>query len=175
MRETAIVRPASPADLEEILALCAEHAAFERAAFRPEDARGPLSRHLFGKPPRAGCLVADAGRALAGYATYALEFSTWRAAEYVHMDCLYVRAAFRDRGIGGLLLEGIAETARALACDAVEWQTPAWNRDAVRFYDQTGATASEKIRYLWKLGAAPRYAKSRMSRKGFSRSRKSGL
>lgn len=157
MGGTPVVRAARPADLEDILALCAEHAAFERAAFRPEDARGPLSRHLFGDPPRAGCLVADAGGVLAGYATYALEFSTWRAAEYVHMDCLYVREAFRNRGIGARLIEEIAEAARTLECDAVEWQTPAWNRDAVRFYHRTGATPSEKIRYLWRVAPLTRH------------------
>lgn len=165
MRLAAVVRPARPADLDEILALCAEHAAFERAAFSPEDARGRLARHLFGERPRTRCVVADAepvagagadacGARLAGYATYALQFSTWRAAEYVHMDCLYVRPAFRNGGIGALLLAEIVESAAMCGCDVVEWQTPAWNRDAARFYDRTGAARSDKIRYVWRLEAA---------------------
>jgi ribosomal protein S18 acetylase RimI-like enzyme len=147
----AVIRPARASDLEEILVLCAEHATFERASFQPDGARGPLARLLFGEPPRLWCLLADveaeAGGALAGYATFALELSTWRAAQYVHMDCLYVREGFRNAGIGSLLLRRVAEAAEALECDFVEWQTPSWNRDAIRFYDRAGAVRSEKMRY----------------------------
>jgi GNAT superfamily N-acetyltransferase len=154
MSPEAVVRPAQSQDLEGILVLCAEHAAFERASFRMEDARGRLGSLLFGEAPRARCLVAQAGGTLVGYATYALEFSTWRAAEYVHMDCLFVREGFRDAGLGGLLLRNVAEGAAVLGCDIVEWQTPSWNRDAIRFYDRAGAVKSEKMRYRWKVESA---------------------
>jgi GNAT superfamily N-acetyltransferase len=154
MSEAAVVRPAQAQDLEGILILCAEHAAFERSPFCMEDARGRLGGFLFGESPRARCFVAQAGGSLIGYATYASEFSTWRAAEYVHMDCLFVREGFRNAGLGGLLLRKVAEAAVALGCDIVEWQTPSWNRDAVRFYDRAGAVKSEKMRYRLRVGAA---------------------
>lgn len=160
MSQRAVVRPAQSQDLEGILILCAEHAAFERASFCIEGARGRLGHFLFGEPPRAWCLVAEAGDALVGYATYALEFSTWRAAEYVHMDCLFVREGFRDAGLGGLLLRHVAEGAATLGCGIVEWQTPSWNGDAICFYDRAGAVKSEKMRYLWQPGLVPRSANS---------------
>jgi L-amino acid N-acyltransferase YncA len=146
------IRPARKADLPEILTLCAEHAAFERGSFSPEAAGAPLGRLLFGEKRRAWCLVAETEDVLAGYATYALEFSTWRAAEYVHMDCLYVREAFRNAGLGLLLLRAVAEAAVTLGCEVIEWQTPSWNQAAVRFYDRAGAAGSPKVRYALRPG-----------------------
>jgi GNAT superfamily N-acetyltransferase len=146
-----IVRPARPDDLDEILALCAEHAAFEGASFQPDQARSALERALFGEEPRARCLVAEEDATVVGYATYALEFSTWGAGEYVHMDCLFVRERHRGSGLGGLLLRGVGEVARSLGC-RVEWQTPSWNEAAIRFYDRAGAASKPKIRYRWDVG-----------------------
>jgi len=150
------IRRARAADLEQILGLCAEHAAFEGAAFAPGHARWPLSRLLFGRRPRLRCLVAETGGRLAGYATYAAEVSTWRAASYLHMDCLFVREAFRNAGLGRRLLERVAAAARAQGCRIVEWQTPSWNADAIRFYERAGAKGSPKVRYAWEIGANPR-------------------
>jgi len=152
------IRPARPADLEEILSLCGEHAAFEKAAFSPREARGPLRRLLFGKRPRLRCLVAETGGRLAAYATFAAEISTWRASLYLHMDCLFVREAFRNAGLGRRLLERVARAAREMGCSIVEWQTPAWNADAMRFYDRAGAVGSPKMRYRWTLRTRKRAA-----------------
>ena len=151
MREQVTIRPAGRPDLESILALCAEHAAFERAAFSLDDARAPLARLLFGRRPRARCLVAETEHGLVGYATYALEFSTFRSSLYTHMDCLFVREAHRNAGVGRRLLAAVAEAARGLGCEFVEWQTPAWNEPAMRFYGRAGAVGLPKVRYVWRM------------------------
>jgi GNAT superfamily N-acetyltransferase len=93
--------------------------------------------------------VAEADGAIAGYATCTRDFSTWRAAEYLHMDCLYVAPGFRNAGIGGEMMRALSRHAGALGCATVEWQTPAWNADAVRFYERLGAEATEKMRFAW--------------------------
>jgi hypothetical protein len=30
----------------------------------------------------------------------------------------------------------------------VQWQTPAWNEGAIRFYDRIGAVSKEKLRFF---------------------------
>jgi len=145
------VRLARPRDLEGVLALCAEHAAFEGAAFSLDDAGAALGRFLFGPRRRARCLVAETEEGLVGYATYALEFSTFRASRYTHMDCLFVREGYRNAGVGRRLLEAVAQAARELGCEFVEWQTPAWNEPAMRFYGRVGAVGSPKVRYVWRV------------------------
>ena len=141
-----MIRAARESDLDALIALCAEHAKYERASFDPEPARRNLGRFLFGDTPRAWCIVLELDGTLAGYATYSLEFSTWRAAELVHMDCLFVRASHRNRGYGLQLMQAVIDAARARET-WIEWQTPTWNVDAIRFYDRLGATRSEKARY----------------------------
>ena len=144
-----VIRPAVEADVDAIVRLCAEHAAYERSMFDPVAARHSLPRHLFGAAPRARCLIVEADGAVVGYATHSREFSTWRAAEYVHLDCLYISEPFRNAGLGTRLMQKVADDARSLGCDVIEWQTPSWNTDAIRFYDRIGAVGALKMRYRW--------------------------
>ncbi|MBF8185275.1 GNAT family N-acetyltransferase [Nonomuraea sp. K274] len=90
---------------------------------------------------------------LAGYATCAPEFATWRGRTYLHLDCLYLRADHRGQGLGGLLFEAVVAEARALGVEEVQWNTPAWNTGAIRFYDRLGATGVEKMRYTLRMGS----------------------
>jgi GNAT superfamily N-acetyltransferase len=141
------VRPAQPHDVENLVELCAEHAAFERA---PYDARGKtksLTAALFGTSPKVWAWVATIEDKAVGYSTATEEFSTWSAAPYLHMDCLFVRPGHRDGGIGAALMGAVLRCARERSLPEVQWQTPVWNSDAHRFYLRSGATAHEKNRY----------------------------
>ncbi|WP_371496475.1 GNAT family N-acetyltransferase [Kitasatospora sp. NBC_00374] len=143
------VRPAVPADLPAVAVLAAEHAAYERAA-PPADALAQLLvGELFERAePRLSCLVAELpGGALAGYATCTEEFSTWQGRPYLHLDCLYLRDEHRGLGLGARLIDAVLAEARARQLDEVQWNTPAWNEGAIRFYDRLGATRKEKQRY----------------------------
>ncbi|WP_435974085.1 N-acetyltransferase family protein [Streptomyces sp. Qhu_M48] len=145
----AVVRHAHPEDLPGVVELIAEHAAYEKAAPPAAGLADRLGRLLFGaEPPRLRCLVAALpDGTLAGYATCAPELSTWDGAEYLHMDCLYLTETSRGHGLGPLLMAEIRAEARRLGLREIQWQTPAWNEDAIRFYDRLGATSKEKHRY----------------------------
>lgn len=73
------IRRAVPADIEEIVRLCAEHAADERAGYDAEGKAKRLQPFLFGTTPRLYCLIAEQDGNVLGYATYMYEFSTWDA------------------------------------------------------------------------------------------------
>ncbi|MFF5785060.1 GNAT family N-acetyltransferase [Streptomyces sp. NPDC012693] len=143
------VRRARPEDLARVVELIAEHAAYEKAAPPAPGLADRLARLLFAPAePRLRCLVAVLpDGTLAGYATCAPELSTWDGAEYLHMDCLYLTESSRGHGLGPLLMTAVSAEARALGIDEVQWQTPAWNENAIRFYDRLGATSREKRRY----------------------------
>ncbi|MFG3348055.1 GNAT family N-acetyltransferase [Streptomyces sp. NPDC048018] len=144
-----LARRAHHEDLPRVAELAAEHAAYEKAAPPPADLAARLHRLLFGtEAPRLRCLVAElADGTVAGYATCAPELSTWDAAEYLHMDCLYLTEAARGHGLGALLMAAVRAEARALGLRQIQWQTPTWNDGAIRFYDRLGATSREKRRY----------------------------
>ncbi|WFB07754.1 GNAT family N-acetyltransferase [Streptomyces sp. LX-29] len=145
----ARVRRALPADLARVAELAAEHAAYERAAPPAPGLAERLAALLFDTPqPRLRCLVAELSDGeIVGYATCAPELSTWEGREYLHMDCLFLRSGNRGLGLGARLVEAVAAEARELGLTEVQWQTPTWNKGAVRFYDRLGARAREKLRY----------------------------
>ncbi len=100
-----------------------------------------------GTPGGEGAAPAGQDTELLGYATCVPEFATWAGAEYLHMDCLYLRPGHRGRGIGRALIDAVAAHAAALGLPEVQWNTPDWNDGAIRFYDRLGATARTKQRY----------------------------
>ncbi|GAA1924304.1 hypothetical protein GCM10009837_57030 [Streptomyces durmitorensis] len=151
--EAPRVRHARPADLPRIVELIAEHAAYEKGTPPAPGLEQRLDALLFGVPdPRLRCLVAELpGGDVVGYATCAPEISTWDGSEYLHMDCLFLRDGHRGLGIGELLTDAVAAQARALGLTEVQWQTPAWNEGAIRFYGRIGADAKEKLRFAWQV------------------------
>ncbi|GAA3476952.1 GNAT family N-acetyltransferase [Streptomyces yanii] len=143
------VRHARPSDLPRIAELAAEHAAYEKDASPSPGLAERLAVLLFDVPdPQLRCLVAErADGEVVGYATCMPELSTWEGREYLHMDCLFLRDGNRGLGLGALLMDAVAAEAQQLGLTEVQWQTPAWNEGAIRFYDRLGGRAKEKIRY----------------------------
>ena len=69
----------------------------------------------------------------------------------MHLDCLFVDAAFRGGGIGRSLVDAVCVVARSLNIDELQWQTPQWNASAQRFYARLGASARAKTRFTLRL------------------------
>ncbi|WP_432035201.1 N-acetyltransferase family protein [Streptomyces cucumeris] len=147
------VRAGVREDLPRVAELAAEHAAYERADPPAGDFAERLAEALFDRsPPWVSLLVAALpdGR-LAGYATCAPEFATWQGLRYLHMDCLYLRAEHRGHGLGRRLFDAVAAEAGALRLTEIQWNTPLWNEDAMRFYERLGAVRRDKARYGLRL------------------------
>jgi GNAT superfamily N-acetyltransferase len=146
------IRGALRDDIKGLVALCSEHAIFERAAYDTADKSVRLRQALFSAVPRLYAWVVVIGGNLVGYATAAPEYSTWSAAEYLHMDCLYVKTEHRGAGIGAALMTSVVQLARERGYAEVQWQTPSWNTDACRFYRRQGGVAQEKLRFVLRAG-----------------------
>jgi len=69
------------------------------------------------------------------------------------MDTLFVDEASRGQGIGSGLLDYVIVAARHLGLQQIQWQTPAWNGDAIRFYERFGASATPKTRFVLEMCA----------------------
>ena len=148
---SALVRPLERRDLPQLLLLCAEHSAFKSAHFTSVGKAEGLERAVFCDPPRLFVWVAARAEVLLGYASVTLDFSTWDAAQFAHLDCLYLQPLARSQGLGRRLLEAVVAFARSQGCPEVQWQTPHWNEDAQRFYRRTGAVQSQKVRFVLTL------------------------
>ena len=140
------IRWARPEDMDDLVRLCAEHAEYERSSFDPTGKEEALTRLLFAPDARLKCLVAEEDTRLIGYASFSVEVSTWDADRYMHMDCLFLRPEARTKGRGRALMRRIAQEALAQDVIRMQWQTPSFNVDAIRFYDRLGPEKKEKFR-----------------------------
>ena len=151
--DVAILR-ATRSDVPELMSICAEHAAFERLPHVPDVRADVLADALHGSPPQLYAWLACIDETLVGYASATQDFSTLDRRAYLHMDCLYVRAGWRNRAIGQRLWDAVLGQAASLGCAAIQWQTPSWNDGAARFYRRLGASESAKLRYVLPLSGA---------------------
>lgn len=141
-----LIRTAKIEDVNEIVQLCAEHAEHEKAEFNSTGKASKLKQFLFSDNPRLYCLIAEVEGKSVGYATYMDEFSTWDANYYVHMDCLFIRPAYRGFGLGERLVIEVVRYATREGRQVIQWQTPRFNTRALKFYHRIGATSREKFR-----------------------------
>ncbi len=152
------LRPATPADLASVVALIGELAEFERLTHLLQVTPESLHPHLFGERPVAECLVAevdgDAGAAVVGFALFFTNFSTFLGKPGLYLEDLYVRPAFRGRGIGRALLERLGALAVERGCGRFEWSVLDWNVDAIGFYEKMGAAVLPDWRICRVTGAA---------------------
>lgn len=143
------VRPAQPADAQLLTPLCAAHADFERLPFCAQGHSERLHTALASRLLHAWLLVQ--GGATVGYASVTLDMATLSARRFAHLDCLYLQPAARGQGGGQALMQAVQLFAQAQGCTNLQWQTPAWNHAAIRFYSRLGATRVTKQRYTLSL------------------------
>jgi GNAT superfamily N-acetyltransferase len=145
------VRPAVPADIPEILAFIRELADYEKEPASAVATHDDLLRDGFGPIPRFHCLIAEVSSTdnpqpatcnflPAGFALYFYNYSTWRGHAGIYIEDIFVRPAFRRRGIGQTLLSAVAAIAVAEGCPRLEWAVLDWNQPAIDFYNSLGAT-----------------------------------
>ncbi|WP_218155223.1 GNAT family N-acetyltransferase [Chitinophaga sp. YR627] len=145
------IRPCHENDLDKLLDLCQLHADYEKAAYNPEGKKQRLKTALFSAAPQLNCLVADVAGDIIGYATYTFDFSTWDAARFIYLDCLYLEEAYRSYGIGQVLMEKVATIGKAENCINMQWQTPDFNERAIQFYKRIGGIGKDKVRFTLPL------------------------
>ena len=140
-----VIRPALPADAAPLLDLIRQHATFEGGAARVSARE--LGQLLSLRPAPIHLIVAEGEAGLMGYAALTFDYALWSGGPYAHLDCLFVRSAARGGGIGRRLLDEVCAMARRAGVQRIEWQTPAWNTDAIRFYEREGGVGHQKVRF----------------------------
>jgi GNAT superfamily N-acetyltransferase len=130
---------ATPQDVPALLAMITELADFERLAHEVVATEASLADGLFGPRAVAGTVIARVDGEVAGFALYYSSFSTFLGRSGVYLEDLFVRPAFRGRGVGKALLGHLARLAVARGCGRMEWAVLNWNRRAIRFYEALGA------------------------------------
>ncbi|MGE0447669.1 MAG: N-acetyltransferase family protein [Vicinamibacterales bacterium] len=133
------LRIAEPRDAALILTFIRELADYERLRHEVVATEERVRDTLFGDRPRAEVLIADVDGNPAGFALFLHNYSTFLARPGLFLEDLYVRPAFRRRGIGRRLLTRLAAVAVERGCGRFEWNVLDWNESAQRFYESLGA------------------------------------
>jgi RimJ/RimL family protein N-acetyltransferase len=169
------IRPATPTDIPHILAFIRELAEYEREPASAVATHADIVRDGFGPSPRFHCLMAEWSEPApgsspstdnlqpatcnflpAGFALYFYNYSTWRGRAGIYLEDLFVRPAFRGKGIGKALLASVATIAVAEGCARFEWAVLDWNTPAIDFYRSVGAVMQSEWRIMRVSGDALR-------------------
>jgi GNAT superfamily N-acetyltransferase len=131
--------PATARDVPLILELIRGLAEYERLAHEVVATEAVLQETLFGARPGAEVVIAYVGAEAAGFALFFHNYSTFLGRPGLALEDLFVRPAWRGRGVGRQLLAHLAALAVARGCGRFEWQVLDWNEDAIRVYRRVGA------------------------------------
>ena len=135
---TEQIRRARPGDVAEITAMIYELAEFEQAVTECTVTEAQLHTALFGDLPVAHAHVIEIDGAIAATAVWFLNFSTWDGVAGVHLEDLYVRPAFRRRGLARKLLAALARECVEHDYTRLSWAVLKWNVNAIALYDAVG-------------------------------------
>lgn len=138
-----VLRPAVRADVPLILAFIRELAEYEKLAHEVVADEAGLAEQLFGERPAAEVVIAEADGQPAGFALFFHNFSTFLGRRGLYLEDLYVRPAFRGRGLGLALMRHLARLAVERGCGRFEWSVLDWNTPAIAFYRRLGAVGLE--------------------------------
>jgi len=147
------IRPATIHDAALLRTMIRELAEFEHelqwVSIREED----LARDGFGENPRFRALIAEWDGQPAAYAVVFNYFSTW-VGRGLFLEDLFVREAFRGRGIGTALLASVARIAMDEKCYGIHWEVLDWNEKAIAMYKALGAEFRDQWRPVLLTGDA---------------------
>lgn len=133
------LRKAEKKDSVAILKLIQELADFEKELDAVIITQADIERDGFGKNPLFTCFVAEAEGAIQGMALCYFRYSTWKG-KTVHLEDLVIRKTYRNKGLGKALYKRVMEFALENGVKRVEWVVLDWNKNAVDFYKNSGAS-----------------------------------
>jgi GNAT superfamily N-acetyltransferase len=148
------IRPATPADIPQILAFIRALAAYEREPDAVTATEAGLLMDGFGPHPFYSCLMAEQDGRPAGFALYFFNYSTWMGRPGLYLEDLFVPPEFRGLGIGKALLKKVAAVAVERGCRRLQWEVLDWNTPAIDFYRAMGAEFLDEWRNVRVSGEA---------------------
>jgi GNAT superfamily N-acetyltransferase len=128
-----LIRAAAVSDVPLLLRFSREFAEYERQPDAVVITEETLVRDGFGSQPKFRSLIAEWDREAIGYALFFGIYSSLKGSG-IFLEDLFVREAFRGRGIGRALLSQVARIARQEGCYGIRWEVLSWNESAIKFY-----------------------------------------
>lgn len=131
-----VIRAATRSDAAAIVSLLRELADYEKLLDHFTLTEAQVARDMLGQA--CHCDLAFHEGKPAGIATWYWTYKSFRALKGLYVEDLYVKPAYRGRGLGRQFLIRLAHEARAVQ-GLMEWRVLDWNAPAIAFYGSLGA------------------------------------
>ncbi|TMJ04874.1 MAG: GNAT family N-acetyltransferase [Alphaproteobacteria bacterium] len=141
------IRSARPGDAPLVLQFVRELAEYEKLSHECEATEAMIGAALLGAHRRVFCDIAEWDGEPAGNAIWFLNFSTFTGRPGIYLEDIFVRPAFRGRGIGKGLMVHLAKRCVAEGWTRFEWAVLDWNAPSIEFYKSIGA----ELRTEWTI------------------------
>ncbi len=148
------IRAAAPTDSALIFSLVRELAEYENVSHEMDATAEQIAAALFAREPKLYCEIAEWDGAPVGFAVWFLNFSTFRGRHGIYVEDLFVRPAFRKRGIGKALMARLAARCVKEGWARFEWAVLDWNAPSIAFYKSIGANVMDEWRLCRLSGTA---------------------
>jgi GNAT superfamily N-acetyltransferase len=133
------IRKGTKKDVPLILSFIKELAKYERLSKSVTATAKILEKNLFSGRKVAETLIASLDGKPAGFALFFHNFSTFLGKPGIYLEYLFVKPAYRGKGVGRKLLVEVARIAKERHCGRLEWSVLNWNKPAIDFYLKLGA------------------------------------
>jgi diamine N-acetyltransferase len=141
------IRAARDTDAALIFNLVQELADYEKLGHEVDATPEAIAAALFAATPRLFCDIAEWNGEPTGLALWFLNFSTFRGCHGVYLEDLFVRPAYRGRGLGKALMARLAQHCVEQRLARFEWAVLEWNAPSIAFYKSIGA----HVMHDWKI------------------------
>ena len=136
------IRMAEENDIPVIMRFILELARFEGIENEINSTEEMLKDILFARHG-AEALIAEWDSEPVGFAIWAYSFSTFTGKPTLYIDDLYVREAYRGKGIGSKIFSSLAEIASRKDCGRMDWFCMETNLTGKEYYHKMGAEEIE--------------------------------
>jgi GNAT superfamily N-acetyltransferase len=142
------LRFATPKDAPAIFKLVSELAEYEKLEHEVTSSSADFERILADPMSKVEVLMADWSGEAVGFALFFENYSTFLGKPGLYLEDLFVRPAFRSKGIGTALMSRLIEIAQERSYGRVEWSVLDWNEPAIKFYTET---IGAKLMSSWRI------------------------
>jgi GNAT superfamily N-acetyltransferase len=136
------IRFATKADMVSVHQLITELAVFENEPDAVEISISDLENDGFSKEPKFKIFIAEENGITIGMALFYERYSTWKG-KAIHLEDLIVTESKRKLGVGKALYSKLMQYAFDHNYKRVAWEVLDWNKNAIDFYESTGAKILE--------------------------------
>jgi GNAT superfamily N-acetyltransferase len=136
--EHTFLRFAAAEDAPLVLEFVRELAEYEHLLDNMQATAEDFRKYIF-EEKKAEVIIIEYDGQAAGFALFFYNFSTFLGRPGIYLEDLFVKPAFRGKGLGKFLLTFIAHLAVERNCGRLEWACLNWNEPSIAFYKSQGA------------------------------------